>query len=560
MAKKGVVKSSSSSGSSESNTGLIVTLVVFILLALGLGVTTYFGYAGQEDLRKAASDANNKAKAAEAKARDEEAQKLALRLASGLGDDTDKTAFSGIKSSANTAVSAQIAKFNDRFAVLARELAKDEQLAGIYPKIKELAAAKWDSAGNDTPPKSYLGLLDEVTKAFKAQVARQQAERVAADEERKRLTDEIQNLQGSLQKAQAAIKEANDKVVAEQNKKSEAFESGSAQIKKLSEQVQQVTNEKQNLDAEKTAEIERLKAKLDSQNKMRDQFKSRVGPILENLEKIKISRPEIRELADLHELLLKQFETVQSLSNDASKGSIVKIDRATGLVYVNLGSADYIRPGITFSVLPAGATGRTAAARERKGAIEIVTVLEPHLSTATVVDATNPVRDPLLPGDLLFNAAWNPTQREHVAIAGIIDINGDGIDDTQDLIRALERQGVVVDAWLDLKERAIKGPGITEKTTYLLVGEKPILPPNVQLENNPLSQAALDIIGRMEEMHKKTKDLGGLPVAYRRFLTQIGYKLPKVPENNPVSASTYLRGLTPKNAPKGGTTQSDLPK
>ena len=42
--------------------------------------------------------------------------------------------------------------------------------------------------------------------------------------------------------------------------------------------------------------------------------------------------------------------------------------------------------------------------------------------------------------------------------------------------RAREKQGVVVDAWLDLKDRAIKGPGMTERTTYLIVGERPIIP------------------------------------------------------------------------------------
>src|SRR5439155_12715720 len=122
---------------------------------------------------------------------------------------------------------------------------------------------------------------------------------------------------------------------------------------------------------------------------------------------------------------------------------------------------DYVRPEITFSVLPAGSTGRSAAARDRKGAVEIVTVLEPHLSSAQVIEATNAIRDPLMRGDLLFNPAWNPTQHEHMPIAGIVDLNGDGIDDTQDLIRELRKQGVEVDAYLDLKERAIKGPGIT---------------------------------------------------------------------------------------------------
>src|SRR5262245_63480199 len=94
MAKKGGGKSTSSGGSgSESNTGLVVSLVVFILLTIGLGVTTYLGYAGQEDYRKQARDADTKATAAETKARSEETQKLALRIALGIAEPADVTAF-----------------------------------------------------------------------------------------------------------------------------------------------------------------------------------------------------------------------------------------------------------------------------------------------------------------------------------------------------------------------------------------------------------------------------------------------------------------------------------
>ena len=129
--------------------------------------------------------------------------------------------------------------------------------------------------------------------------------------------------------------------------------------------------------------------------KVRDQFKSRVGPILEKLEKIKLDRPEIRELAELHELLLKQFESAVSISNEIAKGSIIKMDRINNLAYVNLGRADNVRPGVTFAVLPAGSTGKAAASRERKGAIEVVEVLEDHLATAKVLEAVNASRSAL---------------------------------------------------------------------------------------------------------------------------------------------------------------------
>src|SRR5437879_4862671 len=48
----------------ESKQGLIITLVGFVLLSIILGVTTYYGYAEQDALKKAAADAKNEAAAA----------------------------------------------------------------------------------------------------------------------------------------------------------------------------------------------------------------------------------------------------------------------------------------------------------------------------------------------------------------------------------------------------------------------------------------------------------------------------------------------------------------
>ena len=47
----------------ESKQGLVVTLVFFVLATIGLGVSTYFGFSEQEDLRKKAEDSDNKQKA-----------------------------------------------------------------------------------------------------------------------------------------------------------------------------------------------------------------------------------------------------------------------------------------------------------------------------------------------------------------------------------------------------------------------------------------------------------------------------------------------------------------
>jgi hypothetical protein len=256
---------------------------------------------------------------------------------------------------------------------------------------------------------------------------------------------------------------------------------------------------------------------------------------------LRADRPELREVAELHELLVKQFEKSSMQINDAPKGKVVRVDRERDLVYVDLGSADSVLPQVSFSVMPSGSTGKAAAARQRKGAIEVVTVLEPHLSSAKIVEEASRYRDPIMPNDVLFNPAWSPTQKVHVALAGIFDLNGDGIDDTQDLIRMLEKQGSVVDAHLDVKSRQVKGPGITERTEFLILGEQPALPESMlAAEGNSIAEAARDVIGKITEMKAKAKERGVAIVQYRKYLSSVGLRLPK--GNPDLGASSYLRG------------------
>ena len=100
MAKKS--KSSGGGGGREkssepSNTGLIVTLVFFILATIGLGVTTYMGYGAKADAVKEAKTASDKATASDKKADEAEARGLAVKIAVGVADADDRAQFGGIK-------------------------------------------------------------------------------------------------------------------------------------------------------------------------------------------------------------------------------------------------------------------------------------------------------------------------------------------------------------------------------------------------------------------------------------------------------------------------------
>jgi hypothetical protein len=136
----------------------------------------------------------------------------------------------------------------------------------------------------------------------------------------------------------------------------------------------------------------------------------------------------------------------------------------------------------------------------------------------------DPRHNPVLKGDVLYNPTWDPNQKKHIAIAGAVDLVGDGHDSLPEFIRSLERQNIVVDAYVDNKDFTIKGPGITVNTDLLVVAPLP----------KALSDARgadLDVKNKMVEavrtMKKQAEENGVKRRGLRQWLEEIGYRIPK---------------------------------
>ena len=41
------------------------------------------------------------------------------------------------------------------------------------------------------------------------------------------------------------------------------------------------------------------------------------------------------------------------------------------------------------------------------------------------------IKDPIIVNDALFNVAWSPSLKQHISVAGLIDLTGDGSDNTE---------------------------------------------------------------------------------------------------------------------------------
>src|SRR5262245_60589361 len=171
MAKKSSRSSSASSSKPESNTGLIVALVIFVLLTLTLGVFTYFGYDGQKQF----ADEAKKEKTAAANAKkaydEERVKRLVLAIATGNEGPNDQRDLAGLKAQTGTTFTTAIAP----------------------GALKEI---KWNSA-QDRPDDTYQDLIAKLRKDKDTAVAE------------KRTAEK--NLSEAKGEFDAALKSATDK-------------------------------------------------------------------------------------------------------------------------------------------------------------------------------------------------------------------------------------------------------------------------------------------------------------------------------------------------------------
>jgi len=502
--------------------GLILTLVFFILTTFIAGTLAYFGYTEQEQLVKDKKSADTEKANANARLEEERARVAVLRIVLGTDNQDDTDNFAGL--------------FNTRIAAIQAEYAR------IMNKLKERLPDNefsWDLVEGNPAPKPTNTLPDLVLKfkddAKKALDAKTQA--VTAQ------TAALGEVDKANQRANAAKKEFDDKVkevsadlTKAKMEKSTGFTDIEGKIEELSKTLEALKREKRNAEDDRDREIARLKVDMDKKDARIASFEAKVRP------------PDV----DLN----------------TPKGSIVR--REKDIVYVDLGSGSTLRPGTTFSIFPAERSGVLSggnrspiqidlagkvtvlndkslgdAPPEMKGAIEVLEIISPSLASARITYELDAVRNPIRIKDSLFNPAWTPGTREHVAIAGMIDLNGDGLDDNNEFVRMLERQGVVIDAIIDLKDRQIKGKGMTLQTSYLILGPDVNYGTGFTGDGDPRAIVRRELIAEMSKMQKQAEDLGIQPMSARRFMALNGIKLPSNPARADYTAGRYLGNPAP---------------
>jgi hypothetical protein len=233
-----------------------------------------------------------------------------------------------------------------------------------------------------------------------------------------------------------------------------------------------------------------------------------------------------QKLKDINSRLATKQAEVLAEKFTVPDGEVRWVNQHTGTVWINLGRADALHRQVTFSVYPADLTDMTAGGK--KGSIEVTQILGDHLAEARISD--DKMTDPIMPGDKIHTPVWTPGEKRHFAVAGLIDIDGDGMSDISTFVDLITSNGGVVDCYIDDKGK--QHGQINIGTRYLVLGDAP----------NEKGQA-----GMRDAFSKITGDAkryGLQNVAFGDLLQQMGWK-------NPTPVVRFGRGSNPKDfAPK----------
>jgi hypothetical protein len=212
---------------------------------------------------------------------------------------------------------------------------------------------------------------------------------------------------------------------------------------------------------------------------------------------------------------------------DDPVGVITAVDAKAREVTINLGSAKGLRPDQTFNIFAPSKYLSTRAEKMLKGTVEVTRVLGPNTSVARVTAQFDP-DFPLHEGDLLFNLFWGT----RVAVSGYVDITQNSSDSPTEQMRQLNdfmymlaRQGIIIDAYLDLTDGETKG-AITQDTRFLIQGDSLRIDAKDLEAKEPRAERAVAVNNGILRMRKEAVERGMFVISARNFATVIGYHPP----------------------------------
>jgi hypothetical protein len=506
----GLKKPSRKKDTTSPNVVLVIFLVIFILSNIILGVWLYYSAAEKDKL---ASDAKSAKKVSDA-------SQSAVDLYRMLADDTRMAVLGSIALSEEE--KKTVALYRKELLAPDGGKFKDEKNRDAY--VKALTGFRTDLGFDDNSEVYKSSYKDEYAKALK-ELKKTKADLTVTAKDRDDARDEFKTLK---EKQDAYFSEAIDKI-------KKGGDNYVGEVKKQAELLKVALEKNDALNQEFVTTQQTYEKQIKQLNK----DKKELQELLQDRPK---DRPEVASMARGEpNALIMDVSTGKPLW-DEPVGEIVSVDMTSRQATINLGSAKGVRPELTFIVFASSKLAKRAEGLLR-GTVEVIRVLGPSTSVvritslydtegneipltelargASLREADSAMRE----GFLLFNMFWG----SRVAVAGYVNVSGSTSENPSEQMRQLndfshllDRQGIAIDAYLDLTDGQVKG-AITSQTRFLIRGDDPKISDK---KSEVVDERAKALIDGAVGMQKTAVEKGLFVISSRNFATMIGYRRP----------------------------------
>jgi hypothetical protein len=215
----------------------------------------------------------------------------------------------------------------------------------------------------------------------------------------------------------------------------------------------------------------------------------------------------VNQVSQQNELLKNKINIYEKEVFDIPDGRIVQVASSLNTVFLDLGRADGLTANRSFAIYDQSVTNFEKG--QHKAMIEVIRVGENQAEAK--VTSEDPT-DPILTGDYVLTAVWDPGYSTPIALAGFFDLDSDGYSDLDKLIQLIKRNGGEVVAYHDDEGNLIGE--IDSSVRYLVLGEAP----NVGTNANPA------VVRAMEKMEGIAEENTVQTINLQKLLNRMGIR------------------------------------
>lgn len=362
---------------------------------------------------------------------------------------------------------------------------------------------------NAAVPKNILALVGDsipLEDAVNRAATDRDTERYAATDRRVQYNQKVQELQDTVASKDVEIQTHKDNY---DQAKADLITKEQVHSEELAERESQIDSLRKDLQAEQTRFAD---------------YKDYAETTIEDLES------EIQDKRRALVAMRTKLYEEEDLSFERPDGLISHVDHGRKLCFINLGSRDELLVGTTFSVYTKSNNGVGRRNTEDiKGKIEIVNILGAHSAEARIVE--NDLDRPVADNDPIYSPIFASGQKLEIAVAGLIDFDGNPGSDRDEFRRLVSGNGATIavqvtdngefaDMSGEIIERREAEDRITERTRFLVIADTGDQSETQDADKQVIYRKIQESTGDLKE---KALEKGVYVVSMSSFLEYIGY-------------------------------------